>query len=97
MAVVVNGKPVWQFQHGLDVAQAVTVCVMTPAACEQPQGRVTTLSRMQKSLEQLNLQPSLVPRRVVMVTVGRQLMGDAWAWTLDRRHLFGVAGLAFEC
>ncbi|TFB02578.1 hypothetical protein CCMA1212_005282 [Trichoderma ghanense] len=42
VAVVVNGKPVWQFQHGVDVAQAVLVCVTTPATCEQPQGRVTT-------------------------------------------------------
>ena len=42
------------------------------------------LSMMQKSLEQLNLQPLLVPGRVVIVTVGTQLMR---AWALDRRHL----------
>lgn len=96
MAVVVNGKPVWQFQHGVDVAQAVTVCVTTPAACEQPQGRVTILSMMQKSLEQLNLQPSLVPGRVVTVTVGTQLMGDACACTPDRRHLLDC-WVSVEC
>lgn len=99
MAVVVNGNPVWQFQHGLDAAQAVTVWVTTPAACEQPQGRVTksvatnhemeaslacailgdSLSAMQNSLEQLNLQPSLMPGCVVTVTVGTQLVGDAGA------------------
>lgn len=94
-----NGNPVWQFQHGLDAAQAVTVLVTRPAACEQPQGRVTksvvtnhemdaslarailgySLSTMQNSLEQLNLQPSLMSGCVVIVTVGTQLVGDAGA------------------
>lgn len=38
-----------------------------------------SLSAMQNSLEQLNLQPSLMPGCVVTVTVGTQLVGDAGA------------------
>ncbi|KAI9149979.1 hypothetical protein HJFPF1_09726 [Paramyrothecium foliicola] len=39
--VVVNGNPLWQFQHGELVAHAVTVSVTTPGAVVQPQGKVT--------------------------------------------------------
>lgn len=43
---MVKGNPVWQFQHGLDLAHAVMVRVTTLSAREQPHGRVTKSAAM---------------------------------------------------